>query len=1089
MKRESTKIGRSFYLNYACKIFLRNKLISFLFIFQLFSFGAVAQKTIRGTVKNPNGEALTGVTIRLNGTSVGTTTDSKGHYNLRVLADTGTLIFSYIGYVTRAVPVNNSNIVDITLQENAAGLNEVMVVGYGEQKKADLTGAVDQIDSKYFENRPVPNVSRALQGAIPNLNIDYSDGRPTTSPAWNIRGLTSIGAGGEALILIDGVVGDPSDLNPNDIQSVTVLKDAASAAIYGSRGAFGVVLITTKKPHQASPSITYSGSYSTSQPTAVPHLVTDGYLWAKMFNETYNAWYDYSQSPTTVGGSGLIFSTTYLDSLKYRSEHPGVLPTVTVDPSTGNYVYYGNTDWYKELYVDRIPAMEHSLMISGGSEKIDYLVSGRIYEQGGLFRIRSDKYNRYNLRFKGGIQVTDWLKINGGTDFSSYRYTDPFGSNNIWNTLNVSGYGAPMAVLFNPDGTLTRTAALSVGSLYGENQTRTQQNFIQNNVSFVATLIKNTLDIRGDFTYQNTVQETDVKTVPIQYSVKPNEISEIGSSLLGKTITKQNYFAYNLYANYTHSFGNHNIKVLIGDNLEIDRIGKLGASKDDLLVPELSDLNLAVGQNSTIVGGGSEWATSGVFSRINYNFKDKYLVEINGRYDGSSKFPPSKQFGFFPSVSAGWRLSEENFMKNTRNWLDNFKIRASYGSLGNSQIDPYLYLEQLKANKSKVIVGGVLPYYISNPAALPDNFTWETATTLDFGADIAMFNSKITASFDWYRRQTSNMITPGPILPVVFGASIPKGNYADLSTKGFELSLNWSDQIKLRKPISYSIRLTLADNVAYITRYNNPQGLISPDPYTFVTNYYSGLRVGDIWGYVTEGLFTSEDDIKNHADQSAILVSSGNKILPGDIKFKDLNHDGKVNKGGQTLQDHGDWIIIGNSQPRFPFGITTNVDWNNFSLSAFFQGVGKRDWYPSYGATAFWGQYSVWYGSIPKHTLKNNWTLDGNNPNSYWPRYEAPLPYGEREMQPQTRYLQNVSYIRLKNLTISYSLPKALAKKLKLVDVQFYLSGQNIWTYSPIYKLTKDIDPETVEPAPGSSYDANTYPMLKTYTFGITLKL
>lgn len=1083
MKEKFTRLDSAYRSRRA---FTCLKKLAMVLLLLTFSWNGWAQTLVRGTVKDKRGTPLPGVTITTVTGDKGTTTDAQGAFSLE-LAPTAVLKASYIGYETQEIPLNGRSSLSIVLIQASSGLNEVVVVGYGEQKKVNLTGAVDQIGSAYLENKPVPNMSRALEGAIPNLNINFSDGRPTSNPSWNIRGLTSIGAGGEALVLIDGVVGDPSLLNPDDVQSITVLKDAASAAIYGSRGAFGVVLITTKSPQKGKPLLTYSGSYSMNQRTVTPDLVTDGYTWAKMFNDSYSSWYDYNATPSSIGASGLPFSGTYLDSLKYRSEHPGQLPDVTIDPVTGNYVYYGNTNWYKELYAKNMPAIDQSLSVSGGDEKVDYRISGRYFRQEGIYQIRSDPYNKYNLRVEGGVQVEPWLRIKGVMDFSSYKYSDPFNGSNIWGTLNVSGNGTPLAMMFNPDGTLTRTAAQGVGLLYTQAESTTKQSQIETHLSFVADLIKDKWTLNGDFAYQNSLLNLNSKTVPLNYSVKPDQVLQVGNSLLGETFYKGYYYAYNLYSGFTQDFGNSHFKFLLGANMEINQSFKVGVSRDNLLIPQLSDLNLAVGDNTTAVGGGSEWATVGMFSRINYNYKGKYLLEVNGRYDGSSKFPESKQFGLFPSVSAGWRVSEENFMDWSRGWLDNLKVRGSYGSLGNSQINPYVFLEQLRASKSPVIINGKQPAYISSPAALADRFTWETATTLDFGADMDLWNSRLSGSFDWYSRKTTNMITPGPVLPAVFGAAVPSGNYANLETKGFELSLKWNGEIHTSSAIRYSVRVTLANNVAHITKYNNPQGILTPDPYLFTMNYYQGEKVGDIWGYVTEGLFTSTDDIKNHADQSAVQVSSGNKVMPGDVKFKDLNGDGKINKGERTVSNHGDWKIIGNQSPQYMYGITGDVSWKGFSVSAFFQGVGKRDWYPSYGSMDFWGQYTVWYGIIPKSNLKNNWSLNGNKADSYWPRYRGPMPYGDRELQPQTKYLQNVAYIRLKSLSINYSLPKQITDKIHFNQVQLYLIGQNIWTYSPMFKITKDIDPEVIEPGP--SYDGNTYPMMKSFTFGIKLTL
>jgi TonB-linked SusC/RagA family outer membrane protein len=1072
-----------------CLPFLhKERLPNYLFLLFLSCIGlispAFAQQTIKGKILTEDGMPVPGATVVIKRTGYGVSSDDNGVFSMPGIRPGDSLHISAVGFTSKDWVVSGLDILNIRLSKDMNTLNDVVVVGYGTQKKVNLTGAVDQVGSEYFANRPVTNVSRALEGVIPNLNLSYTSGRPTQNPAWNVRGLTSIGAGGEALILIDGVVGDPRNLNPDDIASVSVLKDAASASIYGSRGAFGVILITTRSAGKSKARVNFYSNYSWNTPTNKPDVVSDGYTWAKLYKETYGGWYDYAQTPSSIGSSGLPFSDTYLDSLKYRSEHPGELPDITVNPVNGNYVYYGNTDWYNALYKSNIPSTENGVSVSGGTDKVDYLFSGRVYNQEGIFKIRSDQYRKYDFRGKGGIQVNDWLRVNAGTNFSSYKYSDPFRFN-IWQVLNIYGNGTPLAMMYNPDGTLTQTFANSAGALVGGNNVTTQQTFQQNTVGFVTKFLNNSLHINGDLNYQTTNQDVLDKTVPQEYSVKPGVISSSTTSSLSRTVSKWTYLSYNLYMDYEKKFSRHYLKVLVGDNFEQNRFERLGLSKDQLLIPELNDFNLTVGQNSNISGGGNEWANNGLFSRINYSFDDRYLLELNGRYDGSSKFPQSKQFGFFPSVSAGWRITNEKFLKDKINWLNELKLRGSYGSLGNSQIDPYLYLEQLRASVSPVLIDGVRPSYIRNPAALADNFTWETATTFNMGLDWGLFANRLTGSLDIYKRTTTDMVTAGPSLPAVFGASVPRGNYADLETKGFELSISWNDRTQWKKPLFYSFRFTLGDNVSYITKYNNPGDLITPDAYSFVTNYYVGQRVGDIWGYTTEGLFTSMDDIAKHADQSAIQVSGGNKVLPGDIKFKDLNGDGFVNKGKRTLDDHGDWSVIGNSRPRYLYGFTANFNWNQFDLSIFLQGIGKRDWY--FNTTEFWGQYNVWYAIIPKHTLENNWSLNGGDPNSYWPRYRAPLVYGDRELQPQTRYLQNVSYCRLKNLSLGYSLPSRLVTKWGLQKMQFYASGQNLFTITPLNKVAKGIDVETLDFESGQRYNNNNYPGMKTVTVGLNL--
>ncbi|SFI15772.1 TonB-linked outer membrane protein, SusC/RagA family [Parapedobacter indicus] len=1079
------------HMSYICiksnALYIMKRLLFYLLLVSGCVHVAFGQRLVTGKVRDTGGNPLVTVTITTDDQAVQTQTDDNGSFKLTVPETSKFLIFSLVGKQEVRSSIGAKETFDIVLEDAQTELDEVVVVGYGTQKRVNLTGSVDQVGSEYFENRPVPSVSRALQGVIPNLNVNQSNGNPTSNPAFNVRGLTSIGAGGEALVLIDGIVGDPAFLNPNDIESVTVLKDAASAAVYGARGAFGVILITTKSSKGSRSQIDYSGAFSSLDRTVKRNLVTDGYRWAKMFAESYAGWYDNASFPATVGASGLLFSQEYLDALKEHSENPG-LPEVEVDPATGNYVYYGNTDWEKLLYADGIQGMDHTISFSGANEKLDYMVSGKYYKQDGIYRLADNGFDRYNVRVKGGVQVTDWLKVSSNSNFSNYNYTDPFRGANVFSLLNVNGYGAPMGILYNPDGTLTQQAAGALGISMAGNENQSSRFLFQQDISLAASFLDGKLNIRGDFSYQNTRTQDMTKLVSVPYSRRPGEVIDQNVRQLTKASILQNYFTYNLYGDYQYTIGKHNFKILLGGNLEDNRLENQSVTRDGLLIPELSDLNLAVGQNFTITGGGNQWAIAGVFGRINYNFDEKYLLEVNGRYDGSSKFPKSQQFGFFPSVSAGWRINEESFMDWSDIWLNDLKVRASYGALGNSQIAPYLFVEQLRAAKATYILNGQQPAYIRNPAVIADDFTWETARTFNLGLDAALLDNRLSATFDWYRRETINMITAGPQIPVVFGAAIPTGNYADLHTKGYELSVQWRDQIDMAKPLFYGIRAIFSDNISYITRFNNPLGLITQNDYTFATNFYEGQRYGDLWGYETEGFFTSAEDIASHADQSAVIASGGNIPLPGDVKFKDLNGDGMINKGNRTLDDHGDWTIIGNTTPRYSYGLTADLSWSNFSVSAFFQGIGKRDWYPSYGATEFWGQYTVWYGSLPVHTYENRWTPD--NPDAYFPRYKAPMPYGERQLQPQTKYIQNASYVRLKDLTITYRIPQRISERIRLKNAAIYLSGQNIWTYSPMFKLTKDIDPEAITGNPGTGgQHGHAYPMLKTYSIGVNLTL
>jgi TonB-linked SusC/RagA family outer membrane protein len=511
-----------------------------------------------------------------------------------------------------------------------------------------------------------------------------------------------------------------------------------------------------------------------------------------------------------------------------------------------------------------------------------------------------------------------------------------------------------------------------------------------------------------------------------------------------------------------------------------------------LIFENANDISLALGSNITTGGGYEQWAILGGFGRLNYSFKDRYLIEFNGRYDGSSKFPADQRYGFFPSVSAGWRVSKEAFWNVSNKFISDLKIRGSYGSLGNGNIASYAFQEQLNVSRSGIILGGTgglsRPQITRNPIVLPSGLTWETSTTTNIGLDLAMVSNRLRFAYDRYVRKTTDMFTIGLTLPAVFGATAPKGNYADLETKGWEAMLSWADKFNVGgKPFNYDVRLTLADNTAVITKFANPEKRLS--------DYYEGMQVGEIWGYTTEGFFTSTEDIAKHATQptSLYLSTLAGKILPGDIKFLDLDNNGVIGEGTRRATDAGDRSIIGNSSPRYSYGIMLGGEWNNFFLSAFFQGIGKQDWYPSSEAGVFWGQYNRPYNKLPRWHLDNHWTPE--NPDAYLPRYVSRLANrtGGMLTYAQTRYLQNVAYIRLKNIQLGYSLPRKLISSIRASNARVYVSAENIWTYTPLYKYTKDIDPENAVASDqvfspgGNAGDAYNYPMMKGVTFGLSI--
>lgn len=1054
----------------------------------------VVNGTVEGVVQDENGSPLPGATIDVKESDVSTTSDVNGKFSLNLAPGNYTLVISYVSYATmeQQVTVQNNKTTSTVVSMRRGtvdNMEEVVVVGYGTQAKVNLTGAVDQVTSETFTNRPVTNLSQALVGASPNLNITMLDGKPTQSPGFNIRGTTSIGQGGNALVLIDGVEGDPRMLNPNDIESVSVLKDASSSSIYGARAAFGVVLITTKSAAKGKTSIGYMTNFSAKSPTSVPDNITESYPWAQNFSDAWARWNDNGNTPTAVNKT-LPFSPAYLAEIKRRWEDPS-LPRIEVNPSTGEYQYYYSTDWYRELYKERFYAQEHNINLSGGNDKTAFYLSGRYNGQDGLFRYNSDKYSMYNMRAKGSVWLTNWLQVENNTEYAKMNYHQPLNvgeGSGIWR--NMADEGHPLAPLLNPDGTLSFPAAYTVGDYYiGRNETDIAQRFLKNRTAAKAEFFNKSLILRSDFTFQSTDISSQQNRVQVPYSRYEGVTGYTGTNTNDIQERRQTieYIATNVYANYIKSINaTHNFNFLVGYNYE-QSVGKnLTARRNGIVYEDADDINLALGQSILTNGGYDKWAIAGGFFRVNYDFKRRYLLEINGRYDGSSKFPSNQQWAFFPSASVGWRISEEAFWKVDPKAFSNVKIRASYGSLGNGNINPYSFTENFTITQSGRILNGVRPQRTGQPNVVPAGLTWETSTTANIGLDFASLDNRLSFVGDFYRRWTKDMFTVGPTVPAIYGTSVPRGNYADLKTTGWEVSLSWSDHFMLAtKPFNYNARFVLSDFIAVVTKYNNPDKNLS--------DYYVGQRIGEIWGYQVEGLFQSEDEIANAPSQSNIPNTNTRKNYVGDIRFKNLDGDNQIYQGLNRVGNSGDKSIIGNESPRYTYGLSLGGDWNGIFLSVFFQGVMKQDWYPS-PESRFWGQYNRPYNQYPSWQEDNMFKPELQNFDAYLPRLVGYIAQGTGRVLnvPNDRYLQNAAYLRLRNLQIGYALPQKIASKIHAKDLRIYFSGENVWTWSPMYKWTRDTDVTNIHGSDrdlsgGTSGDGYNYPMLKAFSLGLNV--
>ncbi|MGP1422077.1 MAG: TonB-dependent receptor [Tannerella sp.] len=1058
-------------------------------------------KTISGIVRDEKGEPVIGANIVEKGVpGNGTITDVDGMFSLSV-PDKAILVVSYIGYLTQEVPAGGANM-HIVLKDDTKALEEVVVVGYGVQKKVNLTGAISQVTSKELENRPVANMAQILQGTIPNLNVHFSSGQPGQGGNLNVRGTTSINGGGP-LVLVDGVPGDINRINPYDVESVSVLKDAAASAIYGARGAFGVILVTTKNAKEGKMSISYNNNFGWASPTVSTDFLTNGYEHVKLNDKAFlrskgNTYTRYSEEDYKE-----------LEARRYdKTEHPD-RPWVVIKKVMGKdiYNYYGNYDWWNTIFTSTQASQQHNLNLSGGNEKLNFLLSGSLYSKDGIMRVNPDEFKAYTFRSKVSAQIMPWLKISNNTQFynSSYTYQGREGGGNP-NFVYITVHGFPAYAPKNPDGTPTYNtlknnysigdgiyALLLEGKAGGKNST-----YELITTSSLEAKINNQISLFGDYSYTFFMSDNWYRATITRYSIEPGKLEEVpnyNSDQLKQNRELEPMQVINLYANYNQKFGNHNLSSTLGMNYEYKKYSKLFGARKNLLSEKLNDLNLGTGDQET--GGGSyEYTLFGAFFRLNYDYNGKYLFEVNGRYDGTSRFGEGKRFGFFPSFSAGYRVSEEAFWTSLRNIISNFKIRLSFGTLGNQLPDQssseirnsanyYPYISLMSPNLSSWIVDEQRIQYINSPVPISHNLTWEKSTTSNIGIDAGFLNNRLNINIDAYIRKTFNMLVPGKVLPGVFGATIPTENAGDLETRGFELSLSWDDQFELmNKPFHYSISLGLSDYSTKITKYDNPTRLLS--------SYYTGQKLGEIWGYSIDGFFkTNEEADQFDIDQSLInkqrLSSPGvwSKLQAGDIKFKDLDNDKKITPGKNTLDDPGDRRIIGNTTPRYRFGLNIGFNWHSFDFSSFIQGVGKRDWYPGNNADKFWGPYSrPYYSFIPRKFEDDVWTPQ--NTDAYYPllRGYTALNAGNDLREANDRYIQNAGYVRLKKLVFGYTLPKSFTQKMRIEKLRLYLSGENLGYYTPM--RTRYIDPEQLD---GDGVNGRTYPMSKTVSFGLDITI
>lgn len=1048
------------------------------------------RKKIKGTITDEEGIPLMGVNVMEKGTLNGVTTDFDGNFQLEV-SENSSIEITYIGMKALTIQVTANNEYNIVMETEQEMLDEVVVIGYGEKSKETLIDAVNKIDPKSIENRPLSNAANALQGVSPGLNITQSSGKPGTSPRINIRGFTSIN-GGSPLIIVDGVEGDINKLNPNDISSISVLKDAGASAIYGARGAFGVVLVTTKKARKGSISVNVGNTVAYSSPTINTDFVTDPYQAVTLVDESFR---------TAVGRSYTGYNEQDYQALLEVSQDPSKARVITdIRNGKEQYIHYGATDWWDTYFRKSYPSYITDVSVSGGSEKVKGYFSYRNYQATGILKVQDDVFKQYNLRGKLEMEVNDWLSFSNNMQFNNSDDVEhggsQYGYRSIWGSL-IWVHALPSYVPTNPDGTaLWRTELnnYTVGDgvyaslLHGKSKQVTDQSEFSNITTAHINPIDG-FDITASYAIRKVNFNRFQRSTRIPYSIFVDKIASFGSDKITEYNDQVSYNAFNLYGEYKKQLGDHWLSAMAGFNQESYYIKKIQASKQNSISDDLNSLGLAT-SNPETMGSASEWALQGLFYRLSYDYKKKYLLELNGRYDGSSRFPEAHRWGFFPSISAGWIINREDFFEGLRNTVSLLKLRASYGSLGNQNVGNYAYIPTLnKGINTGYAMDGASLGYIESPGLNPNEITWEEVKTKNLGIDMGFFNNNLTASLDIFQRDTEGMLTAGATLPSVLGTPSPQENAADLRTKGFELSVGYSNSFMVdNSPLEFSVTGTLSDSETKITRFDNPKNSL--------LDFYEGMTIGELWGYSVDGLFQSEDEIVRHADQTRVAnrIMAAGGLQPGDVKYIDLNGDGVINEGENTVDNPGDRRIIGNTTPQYLYSFKISGAWKGFDLSAFFQGVGKQDWYPHRDSRAFWAMYNRPYDSFIRKDLANNiWTPE--NPDAYFPRLFGYIALSDNDAlgAVNNRYLQDISYLRLKNLSFGYTIPEHVMEKLPLSKLRIYFSGENLFTFT---KLTDYIDPEAASNSvnlnnPSTSTNrstAQTVPFSKIYSLGVSLQ-
>lgn len=1039
--------------------------------------------TLTGVITDESGPVV-GAAVFVKDTNNGVSTDFDGSYTLSGLNQGDVVVFSLLGYDTQEITWTGQATQNILLRTSMDFLDEVVVVGYGVQKKVNLTGSVSTVDAEDLDMRPVANITQSLQGLVPGLTVTNGDsGRPGAKGTLQIRGQGNLSGTSTPYVLVDGVEMDLADVNPNDVASISVLKDASASAIYGARAAYGVILVTTKSGEEGKMRVSYHGNVGWTQPTVLPDMV----------NSVDFAHY-WNDAATNGNRTDRLYSAEKIAQLQQFIDDPSSIdPWGDLVPGQSlNAVFentesgVGNTDYFDLHYKDFAFKQDHNLSLSGGTEKVRYYVSGGAYSEDGILRYADIDYKRFNINANLNADLTKWLRLKFNTKYSHQETNTPFGNGGLSDGFFHSlARFRPTVHYLDPNGNFTEL------SMVPYLQSGTYTNSTDDDFLFTLGLevepVKN-WKIFADYTYkQNNWNYKALNQAPVMYEqdgVTPfvgtrSELGVLADGAFRREMDIIRYQSLNIYTSYNFSAGKNNFAFTFGFQEENYDYNYMLSTVTNMASYTNTGLNLGMG-DKTVNETRNGWATRGFFGRINYDYDGRYLVELSARYDGSSRFARANRWGFFPSVSVGWNIAREPFFEPANHIFDELKIRASWGQLGN-QAGAALYTfastMATQPQGSWYFENG-REMYIQAPGVIDPSTTWEKVDSKNIALDWNMFKGRLTGSLEFFQRDTKDMLGPSEELPDFFGAAPPQTNNACMRNRGWELSLLYRGQIA--KEVDFSIGGSVYDATAVVTEYNNPSGT---DP---ANNWYAGKSVGEIWGYRADGLIQTEAEASeyNQIDHSFLTTQPW---MPGDVKYEDINHDGKLDNGTNVLGDMGDREVIGNTTPRYNYTIQGSLSWKGISLSVLFQGVGKRDWAPN--GVYFWGSDAFAQVTVFKEHM-DYWRPD--NTDAYYPRpytgaAGAVEQYRAKTQQTCDLYLQNAAYCRLKNLTLSYDFPQKMIKKIGLTKLQVYFSGDNLVTFT---KLAKMFDPEAVFTSNSyTSQGGKNYPMTRVYSIGLVINL